>query len=297
MKPSWIGHSWTGAAATVLPRVVSAQYSERPPWGSRGRRLHRLWVLDYARNDCGLARVGSSRAPWQPRRARTANLYAPGTPYWEDPSASAGPLREAWAIFAGGEEAGLAGLLDRRKRWAVIADPAGLLEAPLHEMALAGQSRGEAGFWRAQAALATLMDLLNSATRESDVTRGEDACWILRPAGPPARAAGIVEAAGEYFREHLAQRVTLSAVARHLRMSESAFSHGYAQQAGLSPMAALGAMRIALVRNLLLRGLKMDAIARQAGFCDAFHLSKAFRKHCGVSPSAFRRGFGNGDRQ
>ncbi len=56
-------------------------------------------------------------------------------------------------------------------------------------------------------------------------------------------------------------------------------------------MAALADLRMELARNLLLRGLKMDAIARQTGFCDAFHFSKTFRKRCGVPPSAFRRDF------
>jgi AraC-like DNA-binding protein len=287
MKPNWIGHSWTLSPPAVLPRVVSAQYSDRPPWGKSGRNVHRLWVLDYARGDCGLARVGSLRGPWLPRRARTAHLYAPLTPYWEDTSAVAGMVREAWAIFAGGEEAGLSRLLDHRRGFARITDPAGLLESPLHEMALAGQTMGEAGFWHAQAALAGIVGLLHSASP------GEDGRLILRAEIAPARREpGIVEAAHEYFREHLAERVTIAAVARHLRMSESAFSHGYAQEAGQPPMAALGALRIALARNLLLRGLKMETIARQAGFCDAFHFSKAFRKHSGLSPSAFRRSFG-----
>ena len=56
-------------------------------------------------------------------------------------------------------------------------------------------------------------------------------------------------------------------------------------------MAALADLRMELAHNLLLRGLKMDAIARQTGFCDAFHFSKAFRKRCGMPPSAFRRDF------
>jgi AraC-like DNA-binding protein len=286
--PNWIGHAWTTPPAGVLPRVVSAQYGERSAGGATGRIVHKLWVVDYARSDCGLARVGSPRGAWLRREARIVHLYPPGTPYWEDTSAVRGPIREAYVIFAGGEEAGLMGLVDRRRRFARIADPAGLLEGPLHEMALAGQAMGEEGFWRAQAAMARLFDLLHTALRGE----GEELAMVLPPASAPQRGArGIVEAAREFFRDHLGDRITLSAVARHLRMSPSAFSHRYAQEAGEPPMAAVAGLRIDLGRNLLLRGLKMDAIARQAGFCDAFHFSKAFRKRCGLSPSRFRRDY------
>ena len=321
VKPFWIGHSWTAAPAGVLPRLVTAQWAQRPPWGRTRRIVHPFWVLDYARSDCGLVRVGSPRAPWRRRAARTAHIYPPGTPYWEDASAAKSPVLEAYAVFAGGEQAGLGRLVERSLRFARLADPAGLLEGPLHEMALAGQSRGEDGFWRAQAALAEVLDLLKSAAvpagdgesmcgplDRGDSGRGargatalsarrlterqSDGGWVLRPPGAEAGAPrGIVEAAREYFREHLAERVTIAAVARHLRMSPSAFAHRYAAEAGEPPMAALAGLRMDLARNLLLRGLKMDAVASQTGFCDAFHFSKAFRKRCGLPPSRFRGDF------
>lgn len=343
-KPIWIGHSWTAAPAGVLPRVVTAQWAQRPPWPRTRRIVHPFWVLDYARSDCGLVRVGSPRAPWRRRAARTVHLYPPGTPYWEDASTAKAPVMEAYAVFAGGEQAGLGRLVDRRSRFARLADPAGMLEGPLHEMALAGQSRGEAGFWRAQAALAEIIDLLRTAAvraeddgsashsdsatsmglRASAERRaacadqtavctpygsptGRAVCadpaavrtayesgggWVLRPPGAEAGGPrGIVAAAREFFREHLAERVTIEAAARHLRMSPSAFAHRFTAEAGEPPMAALAGLRMDLARNLLLRGLKMEAVASQTGFCDAFHFSKAFRRRCGVPPSRFRADF------
>jgi AraC-like DNA-binding protein len=302
-RPLWVGHSWTAAPAGVLPRVVAAQWAQRPPWGRTRRIVHPFWVLDYARSDCGLVRVGSPRAPWRRRAARTVHLYPPGTPYWEDASSAKAPVLEAWATFAGGEQAGLGRFVDRRIRFARLADPAGILERPLHEMALAGQSRGEEGFWRAQAALAEILDLLRTAAMPANEDASDagsagatdlrpGAGWVLRPPGAEAGAPrGIVEAARDYFREHLAERVTVAAVARHLRISPSAFAHGFAAEAGEPPMAALAGLRMDLARNLLLRGLKMEAVALQTGFCDAFHFSKAFRRRCGLPPSRFRGDF------
>jgi len=284
MKQSWIGYSWTAPRGGVMPRIVSAHYREQPPSGPTGRIVHKLWVLDYARSDCGRARVGLPRAPWWQRSARIAHLYPPGTPYWEDTSGVRGMVRETYAIFVGGDEAGLGRLLGRGRRFARIADPAGRLDGHLHEMAAAGHALGEAGFWRAQAALAATFDLLGSVARKGDGT------FVLPAAGAPADSAGeMVLAAHEYFRAHLADKVTLAMVARHLGMSASALSHRYAEQTGRSPMASLTAMRIELAKSLLLRGLKMETIARQTGFFDAFHFSKAFKKCCGTSPSRFRR--------
>lgn len=281
----WIGHSWVGTRPGLAPRIVSAYYYDRPSWGPTGRILHDLWVLDYARTDCGLARVGSPRSPWLPRKARTAHLYPPGTPYWEDATAVRGLAGEAYVILSGGEEAGLGKLIVRPWRFARIADPAGRLDAPFHAAAEAGHKAGEAGFWRAQAAVAELIGLVMSAERE------EEGTFVLPPAEAPGqgRLTSLVRATEEYFRAHMAERVTLATVARHLGMSSSALSHRYAAEAGGPPMASLAALRIEMAKGLLLRGLKMETIARQTGFCDAYHFSKAFKKACGIPPSRYRR--------
>jgi transcriptional regulator GlxA family with amidase domain len=160
------------------------------------------------------------------------------------------------------------------------------MDERLREMALAGHGLGEAGFWRAQAALAGLFDLLRAAEPQ------DDGAWSLPAPGSPTRSVeGVAEAAHEFFRAHLAEKVTLAAVAGHLAMSPSAFSHRYARETGRPPMAALTSLRIEFAKGLLLRGLKMEAIAAQTGFYDAFHFSKTFKRLCGVSPSRFRRDF------
>jgi AraC-like DNA-binding protein len=243
-------------------------------------------VLDYARSDCGLARVGSARSQWWRREPHLAHLYPPGTPYWEDASALRGPIREAYVIFEGGQEAGLRRLLNPRDRFGRIADPAGQLDAPLREMAQVGQTLGEEGFWQAQAALARIIDLLTGAEAQGDGS------FVLRPVRPASQSTnGVVELAEKFFRVHLAEKVTLAGVARQLGMSVSSFTHQYADEAGQSPMAALASLRLELAKSLLLRGLKMETVARQTGFFDAFHFSKAFKRHCGLSPSSFRASF------
>ena len=285
-KRSWIGHSWTASPAGVVPRIVSAVSVSRPPWEATRRIVHDLWVLDYSRSDCGRVRVGSPRSPWLPRGPRIAHLYPPGTPYWEDPTAVRGPVSEAWILFTGGSEAGLGRLMDRAHPFARVTDPAGRIGECLHDMAAAGQALGEDGFWTAQAALAQLLALLGHARRQGDGT-------LLLPDSIREKEPdkGLIELVSEYFRSHLAEKVTLASAARHLGMSPSALSHRYTAEAGQPPMAALTGLRIELAKSLLLRGLKIETIADQTGFFDAFHLSKSFKSHTGLSPSDFRRGF------
>ena len=284
-----LAYSWMGPPSGVLPCVASASYIERPVRAPTRRIVHNLWVLDYARSDCGRVRVGSARSRWWPRAPRIAHLYPPLTPYWEDESGVRGPIREAWLVFDGGDQVGLRGLLGPRQRFACIADPGGCLDAPLRDMAHAGSTLGEAGFWRAQASMATVFDLLRSAAPRADGT------YVLPATDSQTDShTSVVEAAHDYFRSHLGEKVTLAEVAGHLAMSPSTLSHRYAQEADQSPMAALTAIRIEFAKSLLLRGLKMEAIAFQTGFFDAFHFSKTFKKLCGVSPSRFRCEFGRG---
>ncbi|MFW6146130.1 MAG: helix-turn-helix domain-containing protein [Planctomycetota bacterium] len=286
MRHPWLGHAWT-TPRYVTPRVVSAAWCERAPTRQVRRIVHEFWVLDYARSDLGRGRVGSPRGRWWPRGPRTAHLYRPGTPFWEDDRSVEGTVCEAWVLFSGGEHADLDHFFGKGRPFGRIADPGGRIEAHLHAIALTGQRQGGAGFWRAQGQLAVLFDELRRVE-----PHGPAEPFILPAAERPDETAeDLVEAARAFFRDHLAERITLARVADHLGMSQSSFSHRYAALAGRPPMADLAAMRIEAATGLLLRGLKLDAIARQVGFCDAFHLSRAFRRHRGVAPSHFRRRF------
>ena len=111
-----------------------------------------------------------------------------------------------------------------------------------------------------------------------------------------ARAAagdsGLVRTVREYLAAHLTEAVMLRELAAHARMSQSALSHRYRQEAGETPMATLTGMRLNRAKGLLLAGHRLDVVAEQTGFYDAFHFSRTFRRHVGVPPKLFRRGAG-----
>jgi AraC-like DNA-binding protein len=268
-----LGFVWSQKAA-ILPCVMTASYYTRRGWRSGTRYLPPNWVLDYSRTNCGRVRVGSPRAPWLPRGPRVAHLYSPGIPYWEN-TTDAKWVRGAFVIFAGGVETGLDALTGAQG-YARIRDPGGRLEPEFQAMAAAGHEMGELGFWRAQSALCTQIHIMLQARHRS----GD--LWEL-PSTVSA-TPDFVQQAQLFMRENISKRIGVADIAAGLHMSPSSFAHRYRETTGEAPFASLMRIRIVLARSLILRGLRLDAVARECGFCDAYHLSKSFKRATGLSP-------------
>ena len=73
-------------------------------------------------------------------------------------------------------------------------------------------------------------------------------------------------------------------------LSPTRFNEAFRARTGLSPHAWIVAERLARARDLLVGTTDtLAAIAARCGFADHAHLTRAFRKAEGVSPSAWRR--------
>lgn len=104
----------------------------------------------------------------------------------------------------------------------------------------------------------------------------------------PARR--LTEAAAAYCREHLADHVSVAALARLCSLSQWHFSRLFKAEHGLSPAAFLQMERVReAVRLLQDSDAPLKVIASQCGFLDANYLGKVFQHHMGVSPGTFRR--------
>ncbi|OGV67780.1 MAG: hypothetical protein A2498_09400 [Lentisphaerae bacterium RIFOXYC12_FULL_60_16] len=275
------GYAWKRRDG-VVPCLLAALDYDRVRSGISGRIRHPFWVVDYSRSHGGYTRVGRVGAPWLERGPLVAHLYPPGMSYWENTGGGSKFQDGAYLIFHGGEVTGLDRLIDTRAGYARIEDPEGMVGTMLRDVAVGGAREGDRGFWRAQGLFLMLVDrLLNAKHREGPF-------YTLGPADAPVMDR-LVSAVGRYCREHAAERVTLDSMAGALNVSPSTLSHRYAAMTGRSPLAELKAVRINLARSLLLRGLRLDAVAEQTGFCDAFHLSKVFKRVAGVSPRDFIR--------
>lgn len=91
--------------------------------------------------------------------------------------------------------------------------------------------------------------------------------------------------------ERLAEGADMPALARELEMDYTRFRREFKKSTGLAPHQYLMRLRLEKAQRLLgATPATLDAIAEQAGFSSAFHLSAAFKDRFGVAPAHWRRG-------
>ena len=80
---------------------------------------------------------------------------------------------------------------------------------------------------------------------------------------------------------------TITSLAQGAAMSRSSFSERFRLAFGHSPMSFVTHCRMLLAAELLDGGMRVSEVAEQIGFASRNHFATAFRKHVGVSPSAY----------
>lgn len=86
-----------------------------------------------------------------------------------------------------------------------------------------------------------------------------------------------------------AQPWTVDALAQRAGMSRSAFYGRFMELVGTSPAAYVASWRVELAQRALREGGSLAAIAQDVGYSSEAALSKAFKRHTGVTPGAWRR--------
>ena len=265
----------------AMPELLSATEARRHLNGPRSKIQLPCWVLNFTYGPGGLFRGGSKARPWQKRAAGEAHLYPPEFPFWEDCRPVGGWVHSSYMIFLGGEHAGLGALTGNPRGFARLMDAKGTLGNKLRELVLIGHHRGEAGFWQAHGVFFEILDLLlKSKPLGEENYKLTEAGWA--PAQPP-----IVADVRKFLEAHLAEPVTMEEIARHLNVSVSTLSHQYKAACGEAPMATRMSLVLNVAKSLLLKGNKLKQIAEVTGFCDIYHLSKAFKRAEGISPRAY----------
>jgi AraC-like DNA-binding protein len=80
----------------------------------------------------------------------------------------------------------------------------------------------------------------------------------------------------------LAELASLSGVSRFQLL------RGFAREVGITPHAYLVQQRVRLARRLLADGEAPAQAAIQAGFADQSHMTRAFVRQLGITPSRYR---------
>ena len=104
------------------------------------------------------------------------------------------------------------------------------------------------------------------------------------------RTASWVTGVEKYLSQHADECVTLSDVAHAIGRSVSFLSHRFRPAFGVSFKQYQLDRRMRRARELLASGLSVKATAARMGFSDAFNFSRAFKRHWGAPPRAYRTG-------
>ena len=137
--------------------------------------------------------------------------------------------------------------------------------------------------------------LLDRMMRGEPVT---DEATLLPPLGIAERQSTDVYAIDDpdlvtalrYIREHACEGITVSDVLRIVPLSRRKLEQRFLKLVSRSPHAEITRIRMERAGRLLRETtLPLSEIARRAGFADPLYLSRAFKKHVGVSPRSYRK--------
>ncbi len=103
-------------------------------------------------------------------------------------------------------------------------------------------------------------------------------------------AAWQVRRVTAYMRDHIGQDIGLQQLADHLRLSRFHFCTAFRNATGYTPHAWLTRLRMELARKLLADpALRITDITLAVGYETSSAFAASFRRHVGVTPTAFRR--------
>ena len=114
-------------------------------------------------------------------------------------------------------------------------------------------------------------------------------CRSCQPSAPSLRLYRqvVAEALG-YMEAHYAETISLDDLARVTGYSRRHFTRLFREAMGCSPTEHLTELRLNAACRLLEKNEPLTAVAASCGFSDASALCRAFRRHFGVPPGAFR---------
>jgi AraC family transcriptional regulator len=94
----------------------------------------------------------------------------------------------------------------------------------------------------------------------------------------------------EHIEQHVAERISLRALAKLAKLSPYHFARAFKHSFGAPPHRYHMARRMKHAQELLLRSaLPVTQIGVRVGFRDTSSFTRAYRRYAGITPSEFRR--------
>jgi AraC family transcriptional regulator len=97
----------------------------------------------------------------------------------------------------------------------------------------------------------------------------------------------------QYMEEHLTEDISVSALAEVARLSPFHFSRAFKESMGAPPHRFFMSRRTERAKNLLADPeLSVTRIGQELGFSETSAFTTTFRRHAGLTPTAYRRSLG-----
>lgn len=92
-----------------------------------------------------------------------------------------------------------------------------------------------------------------------------------------------------YIQEHLFEPIRLQRMALDLGVSTGVLYKSFISVLSISPAQYIHQEKILYVQSRLLLGETLTSLAQELGYSSAYHLSKDFKKHVGMSPREYKK--------
>lgn len=98
----------------------------------------------------------------------------------------------------------------------------------------------------------------------------------------------LVNESIHYIQEHLYEPIRLTKMAQDLGVSTGVLYKSFVNVLGIPPATYIHNEKIQYVQSRLLLGESVTSLAQELGYSSAYHLSKDFKKHVGMSPRDYK---------
>lgn len=116
--------------------------------------------------------------------------------------------------------------------------------------------------------------------------------YYIENSGVKGGLSRETEAFFELVEKKVVGKISIADFARSVNLTHNGFIAKFKKETGYRPVEYVAAVRIGRAKELLMNSdMRISEIAESCGFDNMYYFSNSFKRHTGLSPSAFRKGF------